>query len=67
MSMEIELQNLRNNLNTVLKQQTEARTIFDALDKNQLDAISKLKLIDKTINTIKQKINDIEQQIKDPH
>ena len=67
MSIEIELQNLRNDLNTVLKQQIEARTILDNLDKEQLDAFSKLKLLDETINIIKQKITDLEQQIKDTH
>ncbi|MCK4619854.1 MAG: hypothetical protein KAT52_07890 [Desulfobacterales bacterium] len=67
MSIEIELQNLRNDLNTVLKQQTEARTILDNLDKEQLGAFSKLKLLDETINIIKQKITGLEQQIKDAH
>ena len=65
--LEIELQNLHKNLNTVLKQQTEARTILDNLDKDQHNAFSKLKLLDETISIIKQKINDLEQQIKNNH
>ena len=67
MSIEIELQNLRNDLNTVLKQQTESRAILDNLDKEQLDAFSRLKLLDETINITKQKITIFEQQLKGTH